>query len=386
MKDHFIPCFLLSQFSTDGSTGRKAKVYQLRGDGPHPNRPVAAQDLAHAGDFYKHSDFPGMDAAGLHAKELQAAALIRDLLEGEDPQVRADEIASFVELQAARTRAFRTHSTNRVQALQDKALGAFASPAGLDHLSRQVDESLADGNVEALVRLGIPPPMAMAAVKKFGEDGLRKLIRDHADAANVTSVTELFRAASTSHDAAGRGLAKAQVAAMHKMVQTEQAGRLVTARWKRLETTGEPLILGDCCVVCVGSDGSIGWPFKFGESWREMYLPVGPNLAVVGLAADAPQVPSLDPAALNRSSADLAREYVYASRCTSVEIALAARIGSVDPLIDDGALDDLVADSMQAKVVEPKANRARPQVKKIGRNDQCPCGSGKKFKKCCWPS
>jgi preprotein translocase subunit SecA len=24
-----------------------------------------------------------------------------------------------------------------------------------------------------------------------------------------------------------------------------------------------------------------------------------------------------------------------------------------------------------------------PEVKKIGRNDPCPCGSGKKYKKCC---
>ncbi|MBK9921634.1 MAG: SEC-C domain-containing protein [Elusimicrobia bacterium] len=24
-----------------------------------------------------------------------------------------------------------------------------------------------------------------------------------------------------------------------------------------------------------------------------------------------------------------------------------------------------------------------PDVKKIGRNDACPCGSGKKYKKCC---
>ena len=23
--------------------------------------------------------------------------------------------------------------------------------------------------------------------------------------------------------------------------------------------------------------------------------------------------------------------------------------------------------------------------KKVGRNDPCPCGSGKKYKKCCWP-
>jgi uncharacterized protein YecA (UPF0149 family) len=29
------------------------------------------------------------------------------------------------------------------------------------------------------------------------------------------------------------------------------------------------------------------------------------------------------------------------------------------------------------------AMRASGQVKKVGRNDPCPCGSGKKFKKCC---
>jgi len=37
---------------------------------------------------------------------------------------------------------------------------------------------------------------------------------------------------------------------------------------------------------------------------------------------------------------------------------------------------------MSLKVME----RA-PQIlsKKPGRNDPCPCGSGKKYKKCCWP-
>ena len=40
----------------------------------------------------------------------------------------------------------------------------------------------------------------------------------------------------------------------------------------------------------------------------------------------------------------------------------------------------------------PEASSARPldkrpldKRKKIGRNDPCPCGSGKKYKKCCWP-
>ena len=30
-----------------------------------------------------------------------------------------------------------------------------------------------------------------------------------------------------------------------------------------------------------------------------------------------------------------------------------------------------------------KAEPAKPSVPKVGRNDPCPCGSGKKYKKCC---
>ncbi|MQK95709.1 SEC-C metal-binding domain-containing protein, partial [Escherichia coli] len=31
----------------------------------------------------------------------------------------------------------------------------------------------------------------------------------------------------------------------------------------------------------------------------------------------------------------------------------------------------------------PEAFSQNPKQKKIGRNDPCPCGSGKKYKKCC---
>ncbi|PJC67711.1 MAG: YecA family protein, partial [Zetaproteobacteria bacterium CG_4_8_14_3_um_filter_59_5] len=30
-----------------------------------------------------------------------------------------------------------------------------------------------------------------------------------------------------------------------------------------------------------------------------------------------------------------------------------------------------------------KARTVRRELAKVGRNDPCPCGSGKKFKKCC---
>ncbi|MFT3869587.1 MAG: YchJ family metal-binding protein [Nibricoccus sp.] len=33
--------------------------------------------------------------------------------------------------------------------------------------------------------------------------------------------------------------------------------------------------------------------------------------------------------------------------------------------------------------IQPKGNTVRREEPKIGRNDPCPCGSGKKYKKCC---
>ena len=32
---------------------------------------------------------------------------------------------------------------------------------------------------------------------------------------------------------------------------------------------------------------------------------------------------------------------------------------------------------------EQRSPRARLSARKVGRNEQCPCGSGKKWKKCC---
>ena len=36
-----------------------------------------------------------------------------------------------------------------------------------------------------------------------------------------------------------------------------------------------------------------------------------------------------------------------------------------------------------AGMIVPKAEPVRREAPKVGRNDPCPCGSGKKFKKCC---
>lgn len=87
--------------------------------------------------------------------------------------------------------------------------------------------------------------------------------------------------------------------------------------------------------------------------------------------------------------ADLQRAWFVLARLGE----LATNPTDVEPMDIDEELEDLAPDLIpdavetlnrtrlaQAKPPTPSANENRP---KVGRNDPCPCGSGKKFKKCC---
>jgi uncharacterized protein len=60
------------------------------------------------------------------------------------------------------------------------------------------------------------------------------------------------------------------------------------------------------------------------------------------------------------------------------EEALKHYLEAADDLIPEAALD--IAEYWRAARTAPQR---RPGARKPGRNDPCPCGSGKKFKKCC---
>jgi SEC-C motif/PBS lyase HEAT-like repeat len=67
-----------------------------------------------------------------------------------------------------------------------------------------------------------------------------------------------------------------------------------------------------------------------------------------------------------------------------VEIALGLRVGRATPapkymVLPTGGFPWLDAASVRQNP------RASPRSAKVGRNDPCPCGSGKKYKKCCLP-
>jgi len=58
-------------------------------------------------------------------------------------------------------------------------------------------------------------------------------------------------------------------------------------------------------------------------------------------------------------------------------------------------IDLTIANNILRAELKPQTPRPAPtfqpqfkkqkRKKKIGRNEPCPCGSGRKYKKCCWP-
>jgi preprotein translocase subunit SecA len=75
--------------------------------------------------------------------------------------------------------------------------------------------------------------------------------------------------------------------------------------------------------------------------------------------------------------------------------------GQLDPLVEyknEGfklfrnllsAIESTIAQTISKIQIVKEPVKPQPVVfspqKKVGRNDPCPCGSGKKYKKCCWP-
>lgn len=345
MKDHYIPCLLLSQFTMGAATGRKAQVWQIRRDGAHPSRPVAAQDLAHAGSFYSHSDFPDLDDAGLNHRETEAARLIAKLRRGDDPQEHAVELAALVAVQSARTKALRDWAASRFGGGVERLLEQLEGARGFETMRRWVRNMIGDESPAALVRLGVPKHVATHAKDMLDAKGI-SLVQfadqqvPHLLQVLVNSAREKLES-SVLKQAVGKG----QIQAMHSIVGAGATrGPLADASWVRIESGSDPFILGDGCVVVRGADGTNGWMARHGHDWREAYLPISKECAVVGLAKNGPARPTLDATALNRASAQLSWSYIYSSRCSPVELDLGALIGSEEPALTDADMDEVVSE------------------------------------------
>lgn len=100
---------------------------------------------------------------------------------------------------------------------------------------------------------------------------------------------------------------------------------------------------------------------------------------VVSALTDLGAVEAIDPIrdAFRRDAVDIS----VAGDVEDVEIGLGLRAGRATPapqyMVLPAGIPWLDAVSVQ------RNTRAAPRSAKVGRNDPCPCGSGKKYKKCC---
>ena len=54
-----------------------------------------------------------------------------------------------------------------------------------------------------------------------------------------------------------------------------------------------------------------------------------------------------------------------------------------DDEIPDAEIEKVVERALSEKIAQPKKEVTPRKKNKVGRNDPCPCGSGRKYKKCC---
>jgi len=108
---------------------------------------------------------------------------------------------------------------------------------------------------------------------------------------------------------------------------------------------------------------------------------------VAGFQHAAACFPDLEEMEDEAVMAALARIYRHLPAETEEERELVALLEQEQPLSDlDDALEDLigtVADLYDlTRELRYKVDTVRRETPKVGRNDPCPCGSGKKFKQC----
>ncbi len=77
------------------------------------------------------------------------------------------------------------------------------------------------------------------------------------------------------------------------------------------------------------------------------------------------------------------KEVVYTIFKMSIGIELAPSIMESGNLQLQGAVKTAEADNSGTEVIKSKSKTLNSDGKEVGRNDPCPCGSGKKYKKCC---
>lgn len=115
--------------------------------------------------------------------------------------------------------------------------------------------------------------------------------------------------------------------------------------------------------------------------WREHLLELDYLREGIGLRAIGQRDPLVE---YKHESYNLFKELIKEIKADTVKFLFNARVvtESEQEKMKESAYKNLAAGNLQESSLQSKIHEP-VKVKKIGRNDPCPCGSGKKYKKCC---
>jgi len=338
-RHHFLPQFLLRRFASR-RRGKTYWVYQTRREG---TAEASTVDVAAEKYFY------GPDQAAVEDRLSQLEAVHAGTLTAIDAGAalssHAHALRELVWSATVRTRALREQWTTTGHRL----MAAMASEASTPHAkkawSREADrkfDSVAEGIIDKLpiaiqshVRNALSDPATRSALRQH----LLKSVEQLDMKKEMESVVSLPDLQQKLLHATGDG----QIRALRQLLASSVAPEsFMPLHWTVIHGPPNSVILGDCCTVALGTDGSTGSFLGIGKGWEEVYLPIGHQAILV--AQRAPTAARLNVDQINELSASRSSDAFYASRSTSTEESLAARIGSFPTLFSTDTLQTLLSD------------------------------------------
>jgi hypothetical protein len=340
-RNHFIPRFLLNRFASRFDARKKKHwIWEIRSDAAP--KEISTRDAALATHFYGRQHTGVENALGPIETRFRTVLVAID--SGRSPEEFADDLRHFVWLQAARTRALREQFGSAVESLLRGIATALPSRAGQSVLMAKIPK-IVDETIEKELSK-VPLAQRGVARSRLQSPLLRQMLFDLAakqlTEPNLKAISDLLIGVMEQKDAVRHSMKKGQVRALSHLLESKQTPEMFRPKHWHL-VTGEPasVVLGDCCVVAVSRDNETGVLVKFGESWKEIYLPISASSVLVASHNSAP--PELNPVAINRLSAELAHSSIFASRIDADTTSLKDLIGKRKRVLSDDEIAELVS-------------------------------------------
>jgi len=276
--------------------------------------------------------------------ESRVARAVTLIDRGNDLKQWDEELRWLVYMLSVRTRALREHTIDTVQKMAGGLRESTTHDRVRSYLSQDAASSFNERTDDALSDLAPKMSAKQRRVAKAAmrdpkqRASIRRQLTGHKVASDGAAHIQGQFDIMGNHKILRKAMKDGQIRGLTKLLDASLApDSFAPASWTVAELAGEPLFLGDCCVVAKGRSGSHGLLFRFGPEWSTVFLPLGPSTLLVGSRETSGAIP--DAGSVNRMSAELSYSYLYAHTADGAATSRAKLIGTADALVSEDEID-----------------------------------------------